>query len=55
MTMIIIKMKDGSTRTIKPSSDGPNRFTGDAFKLVEALTNSDTRGGVKNYISFETI
>lgn len=41
-----------SFQIIKPQTEGPNIFDGNVLKLVEHLTHSNTREGVRNYHSF---
>lgn len=48
MTTITIKQIDGTTRVIRPLY-----FDGNAIGLVEAVTKSNLRYGVKNWTSYE--
>ena len=46
--VITIKFKT-HTHVIRPSE----KFDGNVPKLVEAITNSNYRKGIKNYLSYE--
>lgn len=54
-SMVTIFHKDGSQQIIRPqmtSSEKDCSFQGDWASLVEAVTGSSRRDGIKNYISF---
>ena len=56
MTIIIYFTEDKKNyQIIRPQTEGPNKFRGDALGLVEHITKSDRESGRKNYYSFKIL
>lgn len=55
--MIIIYFTEDKKnyQIIRPKMDGENHFDGDVLKLVEHITHSNFRDGMRNYHSFEVL
>lgn len=48
MTTITIKQTDGTIRVVRPV-----HFDGNSLGIVEAVTRSNLKYGIKNWVSFE--